>query len=277
MNSTVNAQQNEMWNGYEGQRWAEEEDRWDAVNGVFNDALFEAAAIAADHDVLDIGCGNGQTTRLAARRTTGRAVGIDISVPMLERARAAAAREGVANAQFVHGDAQVYPFPDAAFDVVIARFGLTFFSEPIPAFTNTARAMRPGARLATVCVGDFTKGDWGPVIGTMVQALNLPILDAPNPRDAMADPASIEHVLTGAGFKDVSTVEIVKPNVWGADAADATAFLLGFGPIHLMYEQADPETKRRADEAVSAAFRPHEQPGGVTMNTPAWLVTATRP
>jgi ubiquinone/menaquinone biosynthesis C-methylase UbiE len=273
----VNNQQEAMWNGYEGQRWAEEEDRWDALNGVFNDDLFAAAGIGGADRVLDIGCGNGQITRLAARRTTSEAVGIDISVPMLEKARAAAAREGLGNAVFEHGDAQVFPFAAASFDIVVARFGLTFFDDPVAAFTNITRAMMPSAKLATVCVGDYSKGDWAPVIGTMAQALNLQFLNEPNPRDALADPESIERVLTAGGFKDVTTAEVVRPNVWGRDAEDAAAFMLGFGPIHMIYENSDEDTRRKADAAVAAAFQPHAGPQGVTMNTPAWLVTATRP
>jgi hypothetical protein len=45
----------------------------------------------------------------------------------------------------------------------------------------------------------------------------------------------------------------------------------------MVYENSDEETRRKADAAVAAAFAPHAGPEGVTMNTPAWLVTATRP
>lgn len=278
MTSVVNTQQSEMWNGYEGTRWAEQEERWDAINGVFNADLFEVAGIATHHRVLDVGCGNGETTRLAARRATGgEVIGIDLSVPMLDRARAAAEREGLANVQFVHGDAQAYPFADAEFDVNISRFGLTFFADAVVALGNIHRAVRPGGRLAAVCVGDYSRGDWAPVIGAMAASLPLSFLEQPNPRDALADPGNIEAVLTAAGFTEVSTTELVRPNVWGSSAEDAAEFLLNFGPVHSVYEQVDAGTASRARDAVAAVFEKHLTGEGVLLHTPAWLISAVRP
>lgn len=277
MTAIVNTEQSEMWNGYEGTRWVEQEDRWDTLNGVFNEDLFGAAGIGDRDSVLDIGCGNGQTTRLAAALTKGEVVGIDLSEPMLDRARAGAATEGIANVRFEHGDAQVHPFPPGGFDVAISRFGLTFFAEPIAALANVARALKPGGRLASVCVGDYSRADWATIIGVMAQNLPLPFLNAPNPRDALADPESIDRVLTGAGFTNVTTVEVVRRNVWGRDAEDAADFLLNFGPVHFVYDQVDVDTAKRARLAVIDAFRPYQDETGVRVPTPAWLVSAERP
>lgn len=277
MTEIVNTQQSEMWNGYEGNRWATEEDRWDALNGVFNEDMFSVAGLRDGATVLDIGCGNGQTTRLAGERTSGEVVGIDISVPMLERARKAAESQGLTNVRFEHGDAQVHPFPDAAFDVVVSRFGLTFFADAVTALRNVARAMRPGGKVAAICVGNYGQGDWAGVLGAMAMSLPLDFMNAPNPRDALADPESIDRVFTEAGFTEVTTTEVIRPNVWGRDPEDAAEFLLGFGPVRLVMEQVDEATANKARAAVADAFRPHMRPEGVTMRTPAWLISATRP
>lgn len=89
----ANTAQAEAWNGYEGSHWARNQHRWDAVNDGFNEPLLDAAALAPGHRVLDIGCGAGRTARLAARRVgpAGRVLGLDLSGPMLERARELAA------------------------------------------------------------------------------------------------------------------------------------------------------------------------------------------
>src|SRR3569833_290281 len=145
----VNTAQAEAWNGYEGGHWAAHQSRYDAVNSGFNAPLLAAAAIGEHDRVLDVGCGNGQLTRLAARRARfGHATGLDLSAPMLERARATAAEEGVANVTFARGDAQVHPFPAGAFDVAVSRFGAMFFADPVAAFANVGRAERAGGRAA---------------------------------------------------------------------------------------------------------------------------------
>src|SRR2546429_9526812 len=116
-----NPAQSKAWNGYEGDHWAGHSDRYDAVNSGFNEPLLAAGRVGAGDRVLDIGCGNGQLTRWAARRA-GVATGVDLSGPMLARARERAKAEGVENISFEQGDVQVFPFPDAAFDVAMSRF-----------------------------------------------------------------------------------------------------------------------------------------------------------
>src|SRR5207302_1349617 len=80
--------------------------------------------------VLDVGCGCGATTMAAARAVDpGPAVGVDLSAPMLDEARADAERAGLANAAFEQADVQVHPFEVAGFDAVISRFGIMFFAD----------------------------------------------------------------------------------------------------------------------------------------------------
>ncbi|KPC64210.1 methyltransferase, partial [Streptomyces sp. NRRL F-6602] len=68
MPEIVNTAQSHAWNGPEGVHWAAHQDRWNAVNDGFNAPLLDAARLTATGRVLDIGCGAGHTTRLAARR-----------------------------------------------------------------------------------------------------------------------------------------------------------------------------------------------------------------
>src|SRR3954454_17380587 len=166
MASTVNPPQAEAWNGYEGGHWAAHQDRYDAVNSGFNDRLLAAAAIGSQDEVLDVGCGNGQVTRLAARRAR-RAAGLDLSAPMLARARATAEEEGLANVTFEQGDAQIHPFPAGAYDVAFSRFGIMFFADPVAAFANIGRALRPGGRVAFLSLRDLASSDLGSVFAVM--------------------------------------------------------------------------------------------------------------
>ncbi|WP_326821167.1 class I SAM-dependent methyltransferase [Streptosporangium sp. NBC_01756] len=281
MQSVVNTHQAEAWNGYEGNHWADHQDRYDAVNSGFNDHLIGAAAIGERDRVLDIGCGNGQVTRLAARRARlGHTTGIDLAAPMLRRAEASAAGEGIANVAFERGDAQIHPFPDGGFDVALSRFGIMFFADPVAAFANIGRALRPGGRLAFLSLRDMGDNDLGPVLTAMARHLPArPASTGPGAAgpESLADPARIREVLTGAGFEKVTSTAVDAPQVWGRDAEDAGDFLGAWGPLRFMLDQVDEAAAARARAALTAALRPYEEPDAVRLRGAAWLVTATRP
>jgi ubiquinone/menaquinone biosynthesis C-methylase UbiE len=157
-----NAVQAEHWNGTEGHHWAAHHERYEAMLGPFGVHVLDAVEIQPGERVLDVGCGTGDLS-LAAARAVGsadRVVGIDLSVPMLETARRRASTAGLGNASFVAGDAQGHGFRESEFDVVVSRFGVMFFTDPVAAFTNLARALRPGGRLGFVCWQDAGVNDW---------------------------------------------------------------------------------------------------------------------
>ncbi|WP_406725516.1 class I SAM-dependent methyltransferase [Streptomyces sp. GD-15H] len=277
-NRIVNTQQSEAWNGYEGRHWAEHQSRYDALNDPANTPLLDAARIQATDRVLDIGCGNGRLTRLAAR-TADRAVGVDLSAPMLERARASVAEEHLDNVSHLQADAQVYPFEDAAFDVALSRLGIMFFADPVAAFANIGRALRPGGRLVFVCPQSFGRMDQSVIFAAVAEHVPLPDLSEESETGpaSFADPERTTRVLRDASFDEVTAEPIEVPQMWGADAADAAAFLFGWGPMRHWLRDAAPEAVDRARRAAADAFRAYETDEGVRLTVRHWLVTATRP
>ena len=174
------------------------------VNTAQAEPLLDGAGIGGTSRVLDVGCGNGKLTRLAARRARrGQVTGLDLSGPMLARARARAAEEGIGNVTFEQGDAQVYPLAPGGFDVAVSRFGVMFSGDPAAA--NIARGLRPGGRLAFACLPDLSGTDLWPVFGAA--AAHLP--PAPPPAtgttspESLADPERAREVLTRDGFTGV--------------------------------------------------------------------------
>ncbi|MFG3259102.1 class I SAM-dependent methyltransferase [Streptomyces sp. NPDC048172] len=293
----VNTDQAEAWNGYEGAHWAGHPDRYDAVNSEFNEPLLAAVGLSGDDGgdggagaaggarVLDVGCGNGQLTRLAARRAArGAAVGLDLSAPMLETARERAAREGVGNVAFVRGDAQTHTFDGPPFDAVLSRFGVMFFADPVAAFANLAGALRPGGRLAFVSMRPFEDQDLGEVVAALSRA--LPAAPWQYERDAapeekgpvsLSDPAVVRGLLERAGFTGVGVAPLDATQRWGSDAEDAASFLAAWGPVRHHMTGVGEEVTRRAGEALTEAMRRYEGPRGVELRGAAWLVTAVRP
>jgi SAM-dependent methyltransferase len=278
MHSIVNTHQAVAWNGYEGEHWAAHQDRWDTVLRELNEHLLAGTAIGRRDRVLDIGCGNGQSTRMAAvAAAEGHALGVDISAPMLERARATAAAEGIGNVQFEQGDAQVHPWPAGGFDVAISRGGIMFFTDPGAAFGNIARALRPGGHFVFVCPSDLHRQDW--FLAPMTALLGR----SPGPATpgepgmfSLADRSHLGDILSRAGFETVTATEIGVQMTYGHDAADAAEFFLEMGPARFLLSQ----TGRTADDArgpLIAALRPYEGPNGVRMPGSFWLVSAARP
>ncbi|KIH99009.1 methyltransferase [Streptomonospora alba] len=279
MHGIANIEQEQAWNGYEGRHWADHHERYDAVNSGFNDHLLAVADIAPDDRVLDVGCGNGQVTRIAARAARrGGTLGIDLSSPMLARARELAAAEGIADIAFEQGDAQVHPLPDADFDVALSRFAVMFFADPVAAFANIARSLRPGGRLAFLSMRDMSGSHIGDVVSAMAE--HLPPEAAGGFGEtavSFADPARIREVLGRAGFSRTEISPVDAEQVWGADPADAADFLCGWGPVRHIFSTVDPAAADRAREAAASAMYRHVRNGAVRLRGTAWLVTATRP
>ncbi|WP_030017132.1 class I SAM-dependent methyltransferase [Streptomyces monomycini] len=282
MPDIVNSEQAQAWNGPEGAHWARNQDRWNAVNGGFDAALLDAADIAQDTRTLDLGCGSGQTTRLAALRAPrGHALGLDLSGPMLTEARARAEREGVVNAAFVQGDAQTHPFEAGQFGAAISRFGVMFYADPVAAFGNIGRALWPGGRLAFVCPADAALNDWVTAVASLRDI--VPVGDFGQPglpgMFSLAEPDRIRDVLATAGFTTVSVDRIQAYGTWGHGAADAADFLLATGPgRHLTEQAADAATRAHARTTLTAHLRAYETADGtVRLRSTSWLVTAAAP
>lgn len=139
-----------------GGRWDGRADAWDIVShtpafGRFRDAILEAAALERNLVVVDIGCGTGLVTLPAAERARC-AIGIDASATMLERLRAHAAEQGIANVRLIHGDMRRLPLADASVDVVVSCYAFHHLSDDGKelAAAEAFRVLRPGGRFVAV-------------------------------------------------------------------------------------------------------------------------------
>jgi len=115
---------------------------------------FLAGELAPNERVVDVGCGSGLDTLLAARRVApgGQVVGVDMTPAMLDRARAAAAAAGADNVELRQGYAEELPVPDGWADLVISNGVLNLAPDKQAAFSELARVLRPGGRLQ---IGDL--------------------------------------------------------------------------------------------------------------------------
>jgi len=272
----ANTAQQAAWNGYEGAHCAAHPERYEDVDGGVDEPLLAAARLTARDRVLDVGCGTGGLTRRAA--AVARSVrGIDLSEPMLATARRAAAGGRCGDVAFSVADAQVHPFAPGEFDVVLSRYGVMFFADPVAGFANLARALRPGGRLAAACRDRFARTDLGAVFTAMAPHIPFPTGPDGSGPSSLADPDRTRELLGAAGFAGVRCARVEVEQRWGADVDDAAEFLAGWGPVRHHLAEAGPAAAGCAREAMRAALARFAGPDGVRLRGSAWLITAERP
>ncbi len=278
----ANETQIDHWNSSEADHWVTYQNRYDAMLAPFADRLVTATLLTSDSRVLDVGCGCGSTTIQAARLVpNGTATGVDISAPMIQRARRQADELGIANISWLLGDAQVLPMATAGFDAAISRFGVMFFDDPVAAFSNVARALSPGGSMTFVCWQDLFSNDWIRVPGlALAEHVPLPDLGPPGGPGlfSLADPDRIGSVLGSAGFSDVEIEPLHEMILLGGGGPlDETVEFLRHGSMaRAVLQDADPEVEVEAIAAATKALQPFVTQSGVEIGTAAWLVSSRR-
>lgn len=247
----------------------------------FEDQLVEAVAAAGGGRVLDVGCGTGGTTLAIAKRIAApatRCVGIDISAPMLAVARDRATHQGLP-ATFVCADAQGHPFEPASFDMIVSRFGVMFFADPVRAFQNLRAAARSDAGLAFVAWRSATEN---PFMTTAERAAAplLPELPARRPESttgqfAFADRDRSVAILQRSGWTaiDIEPIDIVCT----LPAHELDRYLSWLGPVGVLLQKADGPTRHRVIDTVRTAFAPYMHGDELRFTAACWRVNARAP
>jgi SAM-dependent methyltransferase len=258
----ANDKQKAYWAEVAAPKWLSLAGAMEARLRPVSDTVIAAAALAPGERVLDIGCGAGYTALEAARAVgeAGFVLGVDIAPPMVEAARAhiaAQAAPDTASAEFTTADAQTECFTPL-FDVLISRFGVMFFDNPVAAFANLRSSARPGARLAFAAWAPLSANPhWAVPLG-LVEALVGPgkprTPHAPGPL-GFDDPAYVRGILEAAGW--ASVVVRAEPVFLRGNSLDDEAGIGCFmGPAGALLDekQADATTRATARDAVRAAL-----------------------
>ncbi len=277
----LHAQQVAFWNGPGGERWVADQARMEAMLAPVAEALIAHASVRPGEVVLDVGCGYGVTALALAQAVgpSGRVIGLDVSAPMLQLARARS--DGIANVEWVEADAAAHAFAPASVDLVFSRFGLMFFGDPAAAFANLRRALRPDGRLVFACWRTAEENPWIQIPAKAVSA-HVTLPPRPGPEDpgmlSFGDPARVARILAQAGF---GTPRFTKLNLTidlggGRGLDDATEQALSMRPAsEVLLDQ--PESVRAAVAAsVRAALAPYVAEGRVGLPGAVWLVDASQ-
>jgi SAM-dependent methyltransferase len=279
----ANDEQLKHWNSDEASHWVSHQLSYDAMLAPFGDRLLGAVSLAPTDRVLDVGCGCGATTLAAGRlASSGSATGVDLSEAMLDVARRRATEASLSNVSFEQGDAQTFPFSDTSFELVISRFGVMFFDDPVAAFTNLAKALVRRGQMAFVCWQELARNPFVLVPGMAIaEHVELPDLGpegAPG-MFALADPSRVRSVLAEAGLIDVTVGPLAEEILLGGGGSlnDAVQFLRYGGMGRAVLDGVDETAQHRAEAAVTDELAPYLSAEGVRIGSAAWLVTAIKP
>lgn len=270
-------EQHKLWNGTSGRAWVEAQQPLDDLFRPFEQWMVE---VSTGHSrVLDVGCGTGSTTLAIARGlgASGRCVGIDISEPMLALARSRAERAG-SSATFICANAQTHTFEPESYDLLVSRFGVTFFDEPVRAFANLLGAMRSGGEMRVIA---WRSAADNPFMTTAERAA-APLLPTLPPRKAdgpgqfaFADRNRVQHMLEASGWDDVNLQPLDMPCV--LPEKELTRYFTQLGPVGSILQNADAETRTRVVKIVRAAFDPYVHGSEVRFTAACWSIGARAP
>ena len=281
MESRNGGGQGGLWNGGAGNAWVEEQDLIDRMFRPIEGLLVEAVAPGRALRVLDVGCGTGATTLALARRLGPGAhcTGIDISAPMVDAARRRAAREtkeatDSAAVDFVCADAQRHAFAPGSVDLVVSRFGVMFFDDPVAAFANLRRATRTGGTLRFVA---WRGPEENPFMTAAERAARPLLPDLPErvPDEAgqfgFAHEARVRNILEQAGWEGLACAA-VDVRCGFPDTA-LPGYLSRMGLVGRALGGADNALRERVIARARPAFDPFVHEGMVSFIAACWLAT----
>jgi SAM-dependent methyltransferase len=203
----------------------------------------------------------------------GRVVGLELLQAAADLAqRAYGIRDSVT---ILHGNAERYDFEPHSFDVIFSRFGIMFFEDPVSAFHNLLKALRPGGRLGFVCWRDLSENE--------VDYLPLQAASPYLPADLVGMIASsgwfsfsnarhIRFVLGDAGFVEV---EIASRDIMvGCGSVQETVDVCSrVGALGAILRE-HPHFGQDAVPALKRALEERDGPTGPTLRAATWIVTA---
>ncbi|QCI68462.1 class I SAM-dependent methyltransferase [Phreatobacter stygius] len=272
-------EQTRLWNGRAGQAWVEAQEVINRMFRPIEELLVEAVSAGPGGRVLDVGCGTGSITLAVARLAgaKGGCVGIDISEPMIAAARASAERDGTP-ARFIIADAQTHAFEPASFDMIISRFGVMFFDDPVRAFANLRRAARADAELSFVA---WRGAEDNPFMTTAERAAAPLLPDMPARRPgapgqfAFADQGRVRQILEDSGWAGIEIRPI--DMACTLPETELAGYLTRFGPLGQILPELAAETRAGVVDTVRAAFDPYVHGAEVRYTAACWLVRARAP
>ncbi len=250
------------------QAWAEAYELIDLQLSPLGLKAIEALDLSSGDIVLDIGCGTGQTLLQLAARTgpDGQVIGVDVAPLLLDIARRRT--RSLSQVKLIEADAQVLDLPAESADAVFSRFGVMSFNDPVAAFANFHRILRPSGALTFSCWRALHDNelDHLPLSAAGIQSI---VDESPF---SFADPEHIRRILEAAGFREI-VIQSHDEMVSSGDLDAMTEVLLKVGPLGKIIRE-NPARRGTVEPRLRAALNALGDPSRVRLLASIWIVGA---
>ncbi len=277
-----NAKQKDFWSGKGGDYWVEKQSEMDIMLNPLGEKALAKLDLKSNSEVLDIGCGCGATTlEIAKKVSEGTVTGLDISVPMLDKAESEASIQGIENVDFKVVDVQVDQMASEKYDYVYSRFGVMFFDDPYEAFKNIFSSIKEGGELSFVCWQDPSLNPW--------QSLSVQVireyLDMPSPPPRSPGPFAfhekdyVKEILEKSGFSNISFDDNQEDITMfsGKSLQEASEDYLAINPVVTeMLKDSPDDLKAEIVESLKEAFSEFHKGDGLVFPSATWVVSTSK-
>jgi len=281
--SKANKNQRDFWSGNGGQIWVERQKAMDTMLSPLGKTALSKLNLSDKDNVLDIGCGCGNTTLNIAKKIqpSGKVTGLDISKPMLNKANESAKEMSLTNTTFRCLDVQTDYIGEEIYTVAFSRFGVMFFEDPIAAFRNINKSLISGAFLSFVCWQSPSLNPWQSIfIQEVRKVIDLPSLPPRSPGPFAFDESEyVTSILEESNFKNIEidgqTLEVKMFS--GRSLSEAVKDYLSINPVvNEMLKDSPEEQKTEIVNSTINAFSPYYSEKGLIFPSATWLVKAKK-
>lgn len=279
----ANEKQKNYWTNVAGKKWLAMGGAMEARFVSVNDVLMARASLQTGEAVLDIGCGTGVTSLTAARLVgpSGRVRGVDVSEPLLDVAKSQGADTALQNLDFILADAQTDLLGLSA-DILLSRFGVMFFEDPIAAFKNLRANAKPGARMVFAAWAPVSKNPhWLKPLELARTLVGDGVVRRPHAPGPLAfdDIDYVMSILLQSGWQNANVQE-QQISLIGESLDQEARIACLLGPAGALFEEkkADAEILERAEQMFLKSLPDYVDQlpdGSVKLPATIHIITAT--
>ena len=279
----INKEQKAFWSGKGGEIWVSKQDSMDIMLSPLGEEAIKKLNLSSDENVLDIGCGCGSTTISIANEIlkNGTISGIDISTPMIEKAKRSVDELSLSNVDFFVKDVQTEDLGENIFSSAYSRFGVMFFDDPFKAFSNILTSLKENGKLSFVCWQSPKLNPWQSLsVQAVRQFIDLPSPPKRNPGPfAFQEKDYVNDILKKAGFKNIQIEDFQREidMFYGKALEEAAEDYLSINPvITKMLKESSQEIRKSVSDSLREAFRPFYNEDKLTFPSATWIISAKK-